>query len=125
MVNITFRDYPQSIKDIVQQKKDMQVLQNLLDTSLSTRSNLTQLNRFGNLNTNVKIIPNAPITEIITDPVIIKADPIIEPPIKITPTPDVIVVPKKPVVGGGGGGGGFIDTRNSKVDGNFVQDVYK
>ena len=125
MVNITFRDYPQSIKDIVQQKKDMQVLQNLLDTSLSTRSNLTQLNRFGNLNTNVKIIPNAPITEIINDPVIIKADPIVEPPIKVTPTPDVIVVPRQPAVGGGGGRGGFIDTRNSRVDGNFVQEVYK
>ena len=108
MSNVTYKDYPQSIKDIINQKKDLQVLQNLLDTTTITKSNLTQTQKLGKVNKDVKITPNTPIVEIIDEPILKKIDPpVVEPPIKVIPTPDVIVVPREPV--GGGFTGEIID----------------
>ena len=108
MSNVTYKDYPQAIKDIINQKKDLQVLQNLLDTTTITKSNLTQTQKLGKVNKDVKITPNTPIVEIIDEPILKKIDPpVVEPPIKVIPTPDVIVVPREPV--GGGFTGEIID----------------
>lgn len=109
MNNVTYKDYPQAIKDIINQKKDLQVLQNLLDTTTITKSNLTQTQKLGKVNKDVKITPNTPIVEIIDEPILKKIDPpVVEPPpIKAIPTPDVIVIPREPV--GGGFTGEIID----------------
>jgi hypothetical protein len=107
MSNVTYKDYPQAIKDIINQKKDLQVLQNLLDTTTITKSNLTQTQKLGKVNRDVKITPNTPILEVIEEPILRKVIlPIVEPPAKIVPTPDVIV-PREPV--GGGFTGEIID----------------
>ena len=108
MSNVTYKDYPQAIKDIINKKKDLLVLQNLLDTTTITKSNLTQTQKLGKVNKDVKITPNTPIVEIIDEPILKKIDPPgVEPPIKVIPTPDVIVVPREPV--GGGFTGEIID----------------
>ena len=108
MSNVTYKDYPQAIKDIINKKKDLLVLQNLLDTTTITKSNLTQTQKLGKVNKDVKITPNTPIVEIIDEPILKKIDPpVVEPPIKVIPTPDVIVVPREPV--GGGFTGEIID----------------
>jgi hypothetical protein len=107
MSNVTYKDYPQAIKDIINQKKDLQVLQNLLDTTTITKSNLTQTQKLGKVNRDVKITPNTPILEVIEEPILRKVIlPIVEPPAMIVPTPDVIV-PREP--GGGGFTGEIID----------------
>jgi hypothetical protein len=107
MSNVTYKDYPQAIKDIINQKKDLQVLQNLLDTTTITKSNLTQTQKLGKVNRDVKITPNTPILEVIEEPILRKVIlPIVEPPAMIVPTPDVIV-PREPV--GGGFTGEIID----------------
>ena len=118
MSNVTYKDYPQAIKDIINQKKDLQVLQNLLDTNTITKSNLTQTQKLGKVNRDVKITPNTPILEVIEEPILRKVDPpVVEPPVKVIPTPDVIV-PREPVYGGGGGfGGEVID--NSRLGGGM------
>jgi hypothetical protein len=118
MSNVTYKDYPQAIKDIINQKKDLQVLQNLLDTNTITKSNLTQTQKLGKVNKDVKITPNTPILEVIEEPILRKVDPpVVEPPVKVIPTPDVIV-PREPVYGGGGGfGGEVID--NSRLGGGM------
>jgi hypothetical protein len=118
MSNVTYKDYPQAIKDIINQKKDLQVLQNLLDTNTITKSNLTQTQKLGKVNKDVKITPNTPILEVIEEPILRKVDPpVVEPPVKIIPTPDVIV-PREPVYGGGGGfSGEVID--NSRLGGGM------
>ena len=109
MSNVTYKDYPQAIKDIINQKKDLQVLQNLLDTTTITKSNLTQTQKLGKVNRDVKITPNTPILEVIEEPILRKVIlPIVEPPAMIVPTPDVIVS-RKPIGGGGGFGGEVID----------------
>jgi hypothetical protein len=109
MSNVTYKDYPQAIKDIINQKKDLQVLQNLLDTNTITKSNLTQTQKLGKVNRDVKITPNTPILEVIEEPILRKVIlPIVEPPAMIVPTPDVIV-PREPVGGGGGFTGEIID----------------
>ena len=108
MSNVTYKDYPQAIKDIINQKKDLQVLQNLLDTTTISKSNLTQTQKLGKVNKDVKITPNTPIVEIIDEPILRKVIlPVIEPPAKAIPTPDVIIVPREPV--GGGFTGEIID----------------
>ena len=108
MSNVTYKDYQQAIKDIINKKKDLLVLQNLLDTTTITKSNLTQTQKLGKVNKDVKITPNTPIVEIIDEPILKKIDPpVVEPPIKVIPTPDVIVVPREPV--GGGFTGEIID----------------
>jgi hypothetical protein len=107
MSNVTYKDYPQAIKDIINQKKDLQVLQNLLDTTTITKSNLTQTQKLGKVNRDVKITPNTPILEVIEEPILRKVIlPIVEPPAMIVPTPDVIA-PREPV--GGGFTGEIID----------------
>ena len=118
MSNVTYRDYPQAIKDIINQKKDLQVLQNLLDTTTISKSNLTQTQKLGKVNRDVKITPNTPILEVIEEPILKKVIlPIIEPPAKAVPNPDVIV-PREPVYGGGGGfSGEVID--NSRLGGGM------
>jgi hypothetical protein len=118
MSNVTYKDYPQAIKDIINQKKDLQVLQNLLDTTTITKSNLTQTQKLGKVNRDVKITPNTPILEVIEEPILRKVIlPIVEPPAMIVPTPDVIV-PREPVYGGGGGfSGEVID--NSRLGGGM------
>ena len=115
MSNVTYKDYPQAIKDIINQKKDLQVLQNLLDTTTITKSNLTQTQKLGKVNKDVKITPNTPILEVIEEPILRKVIlPIVEPPAMIVPTPDVIV-PREP--GGGGFSGEVID--NSRLGGGM------
>jgi hypothetical protein len=115
MSNVTYKDYPQAIKDIINQKKDLQVLQNLLDTNTITKSNLTQTQKLGKVNKDVKITPNTPILEVIEEPILRKVIlPIVEPPAMIVPTPDVIV-PREP--GGGGFSGEVID--NSRLGGGM------
>ena len=72
------------------------------------KTNLTQTQKLGKVNKDVKITPNTPIVEIIDEPILKKIDPpVVEPPIKVIPTPDVIVVPREPV--GGGFTGEIID----------------
>jgi hypothetical protein len=120
MSNVTYKDYPQAIKDIINQKKDLQVLQNLLDTTTITKSNLTQTQKLGKVNKDVKITPNTPILEVIEEPILRKVIlPVVEPPAKEIPTPDVIIVPREPVFSGGntGGGGGGGMTRGRPLDG--------
>jgi len=104
MSNVTYKDYPQAIKDIINQKKDLQVLQNLLDTNTITKSNLTQTQKLGKVNRDVKITPNTPILEVIEEPILRKVIlPIVEPPAMIVPTPDLIPTPVAISIGGGGG----------------------
>lgn len=141
MVNVTFKDYPQSIKDIINQKKDLQVLQNLLDTTTISKSNLTQTDKLGKINKDVKIIPNTPIIEIIEEPIIKVDPPVIEkPPVTTFPEPEPIQIaipipePKNPIItepinstpvysGGGGGGGNRLDTEfmNNELYGNSIR----
>jgi hypothetical protein len=117
MSNVTYKDYPQAIKDIINQKKDLQVLQNLLDTTTITKSNLTQTQKLGKVNRDVKITPNTPILEVIEEPILRKVIlPVIEPPAMIVPTPDVIVS-REPIGGGGGFGGEIID--NNRFGGGY------
>ena len=135
MSNVTYKDYPQSIKDILKQKKDLQVLQSLLDTTTISKSNLTQTQKLGKVNKDVKITPNTPIIEVINEPILTKVDPpVVEPVPTLTPT-------KEGVSSGAGtpkerpqiittqrmitGGGYFEATRNSKVEGNLTQEVFK
>ena len=131
MSNVTYKDYPQAIKDIINQKKDLQVLQNLLDTTTISKSNLTQTQKLGKVNKDVKITPNTPIVEIIEEPILRKIDPpVVEPPIKVTPTPEPpknIPTPDPIYVRqpGGGGGRGYIidDLNNMRTDPGFTKDV--
>lgn len=130
MVNVTFKDYPQSIKDILKQKKDLQVLQNLLDTTTISKSNLTQTQKLGKVNKDVIITPNTPIIEIIEEPILTKVDPpVIEPSPKLTkeiPTPEQVYVPVQNTGGGvrgGGGGGTIIDMNN--IEKMLVQEYLK
>ena len=69
-----------------------------------TKSNLTQTQKLGKVNRDVKITPNTPILEVIEEPILRKVIlPIIEPPAMIVPTPDLIPTPVPISIGGGGG----------------------
>lgn len=129
MVNVTFKDYPQSIKDILKQKKDLQVLQNLLDTTTTSKSNLTQRDKLGKVNKDVIITPNAPVDDIIK----VEPQPV-EPPVKVLPTPDtpvkVIPTPDTLYVNQPGGGGGSDGRRlpvgggmDMMIDSGFTKEV--
>lgn len=129
MVNVAFKDYPQSIKDILKQKKDLQVLQNLLDTTTISKSNLTQRDKLGKVNKDVIITPNAPVDDIIK----VEPQPV-EPPVKVLPTPDtpikVIPTPDTLYVNQPGGGGGSVGRRlpvgggmDMMIDSGFTKEV--
>jgi hypothetical protein len=125
MSNVTYKEYPQSIKDIINQKKDLQVLQNLLDTTTITKSNLTQTEKLGKINKDVKITPNTPVPPVEVDPILRKVDPpVVEPPIKVIPTPDVISTPQQNV-GGGYSGRRYVidDLNNMRIDPGFTKEV--
>lgn len=125
MSNVAYKEYPQSIKDIINQKKDLQVLQNLLDTTTITKSNLTQTQKLGKVNKDVKITPNTPIPPVEEEPILRKVDPpVVEPPVKIIPTPDVISTPQQNV-GGGYSGRRYVidDLNNMRIDPGFTKEV--
>ena len=103
MVNVNYIDYPQSIKDVLQNKVDNQLLQSLITTTATAKSNLTQTGKLTGLDKSIVVTPNIPI---IQQPAIKTA---VEP-IFVTqpmPTPQV----SQPIKGGGGGGGAMWNGR--------------
>ncbi len=99
MVNVTYKDYPQAVKDIINQKKSLQTLQNLLNTTTISKSNLTQTEKLGKVNKDVKITPNQPVDDDIKDPILIKVDPpVVEPPPTLTPTPEPTAPILSPII---------------------------
>jgi hypothetical protein len=121
MKNITFIDYPQSIKDVLKNKVDNQLLQSLLTTTAIATSRLTRNDKLTGLDKNIIITPNTPIKE----DIIIKRKPAVEPPLveQPMPTPEIIVEPIPVLIdyaprgGGGGFGGEIID--NSRLGGGM------
>ena len=121
MKNITFIDYPQSIKDVLKNKVDNQLLQSLLTTTAIATSRLTRNDKLTGLDKNIIITPNKPIKE----DIIIKRKPAVEPPLveQPMPTPEIIVEPIPVLIdyaprgGGGGFGGEIID--NSRLGGGM------
>jgi len=109
MKNITFIDYPQSIKDVLKNKVDNQLLQSLITTTATSTSNLTQNSKLTGLDKTIIITPNKPIEE---EPVIIKIKPAVEPPFveQKVPTPEPLPAPtptRTPIDNGYSGGGGY------------------
>jgi len=84
MKNVTFIDYPQSIKDALKNKVDNQILQSLITTTATATSNLTQNSKLTGLDKNIIITPNKPIEQ---EPVVVKIKPAVEPPIVQAPAP--------------------------------------
>jgi len=90
---ITQYDIPQIVKDYTQSKTDSQLLQSLLDTTYTTKSNLTQNDKLGIVNKTPVTIDTTPITTIKEDVIVPThiADPL---PVETT----------TPIYSGGGGG---------------------
>jgi hypothetical protein len=63
MKNITFVDYPQDIKDVINTKVDNQLLQSLITTTVTATSNLTQNDKLKGLDKTITITPNTPIKD--------------------------------------------------------------
>ena len=96
MVNINYVDYPQSIKDVLQNKVDNQLLQSLITTTATAKSNLTQTDKLIGLDKEIIVTPNIPVQQ---QPAIKAA---VEPIFVTQPVPTFEI--SKPNVGGGGGG---------------------
>lgn len=114
MKNITFIDYPQSIKDVLKNKVDNQLLQSLLTTTAIATSRLTRNNKLTGLDKTIIITPNKPIK----DDIIIKKKPAVEPPLveEENPIPEPTPIDYAPGGGMGGGGGGQFDTQSLEQD---------
>jgi hypothetical protein len=125
-------DIPQIIKDYTQTKVDSQLLQSLLDTNYTTKSNLTQNNKLGTIKQSTVTIDTTPPVEKKKEDVIIPTPPA-EPP---TPPP-----PTKGGVSSGAGAAGSGNARyiqdytaadihqlgstGERVNKALVQDVYQ
>jgi uncharacterized protein YeaO (DUF488 family) len=92
MVNVTYKDFPQIIKDVINQKKSLQVLQSLLDTNTISKSNLTQTQKLDNLNKNVIITGELPVAKPTEKPIVNVDPPIVE------PSPGIISEPRAPIL---------------------------
>ena len=122
-------DIPQIIKDYTNTKVDSQLLQSLLDTNYTTKSNLTQNNKLGTIKQSAVIIDTTPI-EVKNASVIIQ-----------TPAPEIVqptIVTMGGVTNGGGSSGNSryiqdytaagsnqIGSTGERVDKAFVQDAFK
>jgi hypothetical protein len=92
-------DIPQIVSDYTKTKSDSQILQSLLDTNYTQKSNLTQNNKLGTIKKASVIIDTTPIEK--------KKVPVIIP----TPEPELIPTLERnpdptPILSGGGGSGG-------------------
>ena len=115
--DLVYVEYPQVVKQALQQNQDNQILQSLLDTNIVTKSNLTQLDK-------LKIIAN---TGSISQPLV---DTTPQPTASViyTPTPAIQTpAPELPsnVIGGGNegvisGGGG---STNANTGMNYLNDA--
>jgi hypothetical protein len=95
-------DIPQIIKDYTKTKVDSQILQSLLNTNYTAKSNLTQNDKLGTIKADV----------------IIDTTPPVKPPI-VPPVEYVITPQPTPVNGGSRGGGGDASSRNPTMPGNY------
>jgi hypothetical protein len=118
--NIAQYDIPQVVKDYTNTKSDSQILQSLLNTNYTAKSNLTQNNKLGTISKLPIIIDTTPIEKKKEDVIISQPTP--EPVIVIEPTPIY-----GGVTAGGGGNNRTLPGRlnDGQVDGPLVQDVFK
>jgi len=126
---IAQHDIPQKIKEITKLDKDSQVLQSLLNTNYTSKSNLTQNDKLGTIKKEPVIIDTTPIVENKKPIEKKKEDVIIPTPIDETPIDTTPILVDYAPGGGGGntGGGGYnngggfdlnVEYNNSRVFGN-------
>jgi len=115
--SLAMYDIPQIIKDYTKTKVDSQLLESLINTNYTSKSNLTQNDKLGNVKQSSIIIDTKPQPT---------ASVIVEQPMQPQPTPE-----PAPRSGGGGGNGSSHNTiargefNYGQIDGNIIQQYFQ